>query len=158
MSGGGGWRGLMVKQRGARIPWVLGAQWTWPGATWQRDRLCPHRCSLLIWVWAVAAQAWKTSHYWIKARASLFMWARLSVTTFCSCIIPADTEWWAVIHHVCLQAKTSGLDDGDVYMSSYENRFRLFSSVEYEGQFYMTPLNFIESVTLNQPKSEWAAS
>lgn len=55
---------------------------------------------------------------------------------------------------VCLQARTYGLDDGDVYMSSYENRFRLFSSVEYEGQLYMTPLNFIESITLNEPKSE----
>ncbi|XP_033830154.2 calcium uptake protein 3, mitochondrial isoform X2 [Periophthalmus magnuspinnatus] len=38
-------------------------------------------------------------------------------------------------------------------MSSYENRFRLFSSIEYDGQLFMTPLNFIESVTLNEPKS-----
>lgn len=52
---------------------------------------------------------------------------------------------------VCLQTRTYGLDDGDAYMSSYENRFRLFSSVEYEGQLYMTPLNFIESVTLSEP-------
>uniref|UniRef100_A0A3Q1AI44 EF-hand domain-containing protein n=1 Tax=Amphiprion ocellaris TaxID=80972 RepID=A0A3Q1AI44_AMPOC len=50
--------------------------------------------------------------------------------------------------------RSLGLDDGDVYMSSYENRFRLFSSVECDGQLYMTPLNFIESVTLNEPKSE----
>ncbi|XP_008302681.1 calcium uptake protein 3, mitochondrial-like [Stegastes partitus] len=57
------------------------------------------------------------------------------------------------------KTKTFGLDDGDVYMSSYENRFRLFSSVEVEGQLYMTPLNFIESVTLNEPKSRrvWKA-
>ncbi|MEQ2167437.1 hypothetical protein GOODEAATRI_004218 [Goodea atripinnis] len=33
-------------------------------------------------------------------------------------------------------------------------QFRLFSSVECEGQLYMTPLNFIESVTLNEPRSE----
>nr|XP_020451178.1 calcium uptake protein 3, mitochondrial-like isoform X2 [Monopterus albus] len=51
------------------------------------------------------------------------------------------------------KVRTYGLDDGDVYMSSYENRFHLFSSVEYEGQLYMTPLNFIESVTLNEPRS-----
>ncbi|KAM3866513.1 calcium uptake protein 3, mitochondrial [Diretmus argenteus] len=38
-------------------------------------------------------------------------------------------------------------------MSSYESRFRLFSSVECEGQLYMTPLNFIQSVTLTEPKS-----
>lgn len=57
---------------------------------------------------------------------------------------------------VCVfsKAKTYGLDDGDVYMSSYENRFRLFSTVEHEGQLYMTPLNFIESISLNEPKSE----
>ncbi|XP_074504025.1 calcium uptake protein 3, mitochondrial isoform X2 [Sebastes fasciatus] len=51
------------------------------------------------------------------------------------------------------QGRTYGLDDGDVYMSSNENRFRLFSSVEHEGQLFMTPLNFIESVSVNEPKS-----
>ncbi|XP_036933346.1 calcium uptake protein 3, mitochondrial isoform X4 [Acanthopagrus latus] len=51
------------------------------------------------------------------------------------------------------KARSYGLDDGDVYMSSYENRFRLFSTVECDGQLYMTPLNFIESITLNEPKS-----
>ncbi|KAG1948997.1 calcium uptake protein 3, mitochondrial [Pimephales promelas] len=43
-------------------------------------------------------------------------------------------------------------DEGDVYMSSHEHRFRLFSSVEYEGQLYMTPRNFIESVTMSEPR------
>ncbi|KAJ3588175.1 hypothetical protein NHX12_011769, partial [Muraenolepis orangiensis] len=37
-------------------------------------------------------------------------------------------------------------------MSSYENRFRLFSSVEVEGQLYMTPRNFLESINLTEPK------
>uniref|UniRef100_A0A3Q3AU07 Mitochondrial calcium uptake family, member 3b n=1 Tax=Kryptolebias marmoratus TaxID=37003 RepID=A0A3Q3AU07_KRYMA len=55
---------------------------------------------------------------------------------------------------VCLQARSYDLDDRDIYMSSYENRFRLFSSLEHNGQLYMTPLNFIESVTLNEPRSE----
>ncbi|XP_062249798.1 calcium uptake protein 3, mitochondrial isoform X1 [Platichthys flesus] len=54
------------------------------------------------------------------------------------------------------KAKSYGLDVGDVYMSSSENRFRLFSSVEYDGQLYMTPLNFIESVTLSEPKGRKA--
>ncbi|XP_060771867.1 calcium uptake protein 3, mitochondrial [Neoarius graeffei] len=51
------------------------------------------------------------------------------------------------------------LEDGDVYMSSHEHRFRLFSSLEYEGQLYMTPQNFIESVTMSEPKSKkpWRA-
>ncbi|XP_075899592.1 calcium uptake protein 3, mitochondrial isoform X2 [Nelusetta ayraudi] len=51
------------------------------------------------------------------------------------------------------KARSYGLDDGDVYMSSYENRFRLFSSLQCEGQLYMTPLNFIQSITLNEHKS-----
>ncbi|KAI4897272.1 hypothetical protein NFI96_024631, partial [Prochilodus magdalenae] len=43
-------------------------------------------------------------------------------------------------------------DDEDMTMSAHEHRFRLFSSVEYEGQLYMTPLDFIESVTMSEPK------
>ncbi|XP_051784605.1 calcium uptake protein 3, mitochondrial-like isoform X2 [Erpetoichthys calabaricus] len=45
------------------------------------------------------------------------------------------------------------LEDSDVYISANEQRFRMFSSVEYEGQLYMTPQNFIESVTMDEPKS-----
>uniref|UniRef100_A0A8P4G5Y6 EF-hand domain-containing protein n=1 Tax=Dicentrarchus labrax TaxID=13489 RepID=A0A8P4G5Y6_DICLA len=39
-------------------------------------------------------------------------------------------------------------------MSSHEHRFRMFSSVEYEGQLYMTPQNFIESVTMSEPRNK----
>ncbi|KAK3523095.1 hypothetical protein QTP86_014399 [Hemibagrus guttatus] len=46
------------------------------------------------------------------------------------------------------------LEDGDVYMSSHEHHFRLFSSLEYGGQLYMTPQNFIESVTMSEPRSK----
>ncbi|XP_047013120.1 calcium uptake protein 3, mitochondrial isoform X3 [Ictalurus punctatus] len=50
-------------------------------------------------------------------------------------------------------------DDEDMPMSGHEHRFRLFSSVEYEGQLYMTPLDFIESVTMSEPKKKkfWQA-
>ncbi|XP_034147020.1 calcium uptake protein 3, mitochondrial isoform X3 [Esox lucius] len=51
------------------------------------------------------------------------------------------------------KAQPFDFEDGDVYMSSHEHRFRLFSSVEYEGQLYMTPQNFIESVTMK--KKPW---
>ncbi|XP_057187043.1 calcium uptake protein 3, mitochondrial isoform X2 [Triplophysa rosa] len=50
------------------------------------------------------------------------------------------------------KAHVFDFDDGDVYMSSHEHRFRLFSSVEYDGQLYMTPQNFIESVTMSEPR------
>ncbi|KAJ4944862.1 hypothetical protein JOQ06_013402 [Pogonophryne albipinna] len=43
------------------------------------------------------------------------------------------------------KARPFDLEEGDVYMSSHEHRFRMFSSVEYDGQLYMTPQNFIES-------------
>ncbi|XP_057699130.1 calcium uptake protein 3, mitochondrial isoform X4 [Corythoichthys intestinalis] len=45
-------------------------------------------------------------------------------------------------------------EEGEVHMSSLEHRFRMFSSVEYEGQLYMTPQNFIESVTMSEPRKK----
>ncbi|KAJ8269701.1 hypothetical protein COCON_G00123080 [Conger conger] len=50
------------------------------------------------------------------------------------------------------KARKFDFEDRDMFMSSQEHRFRLFSSVQYEGQLYMTPQNFIESVTMNEPK------
>ncbi|XP_063740416.1 calcium uptake protein 3, mitochondrial isoform X2 [Eleginops maclovinus] len=52
------------------------------------------------------------------------------------------------------KARLFDFEDGDVYMSSHEHRFRMFSSVEYDGQLYMTPQNFIESVTMSEPKNK----
>uniref|UniRef100_A0A8C1AAZ6 Mitochondrial calcium uptake family member 3 n=1 Tax=Cyprinus carpio carpio TaxID=630221 RepID=A0A8C1AAZ6_CYPCA len=57
-----------------------------------------------------------------------------------------------IAHHWFLQAPLFDFDESEVYMSSHEHRFRLFSSVEYEGQLYMTPQNFIESVTMSEPR------
>ncbi|KAM4584706.1 calcium uptake protein 3, mitochondrial isoform 5-T5 [Odontesthes bonariensis] len=52
------------------------------------------------------------------------------------------------------KARPFDFEDGDVYMSSHEYRFRMFSSVEYDGQLYMTPQNFIESVTMSEPRNK----
>ncbi|KAJ8416504.1 hypothetical protein AAFF_G00357920 [Aldrovandia affinis] len=52
------------------------------------------------------------------------------------------------------KARKCDFEDGEVSMSSQEQRFHLFSSVECEGQRYMTPQNFIESVTANKPKNK----
>ncbi|KAM3865220.1 calcium uptake protein 3, mitochondrial-like [Diretmus argenteus] len=52
------------------------------------------------------------------------------------------------------KARPFDFEDGDVYMTSHEHRFRMFSSVEYEGQLYMTPQNFIESVTMSEPRNK----
>ncbi|XP_039521591.1 calcium uptake protein 3, mitochondrial isoform X3 [Pimephales promelas] len=51
------------------------------------------------------------------------------------------------------QASVSA-EDEEVFMSAHEHRFRLFSSLEYDGQLYMTPLDFIESVTMSEPKKK----
>ncbi|XP_035989995.1 calcium uptake protein 3, mitochondrial isoform X4 [Fundulus heteroclitus] len=52
------------------------------------------------------------------------------------------------------KARPFDFENGDVHMSSHEHRFRMFSSVEYEGQLYMTPQNFIESVTMSEPRNK----
>ncbi|XP_060686579.1 calcium uptake protein 3, mitochondrial-like isoform X3 [Hemiscyllium ocellatum] len=46
----------------------------------------------------------------------------------------------------------SDIEDVELYVSSQEQRFRLFTSLEYEGQLYMTPRDFIESVTTDEPR------
>uniref|UniRef100_A0A672Q9U7 Mitochondrial calcium uptake family member 3 n=1 Tax=Sinocyclocheilus grahami TaxID=75366 RepID=A0A672Q9U7_SINGR len=51
------------------------------------------------------------------------------------------------------KASASG-EDEEVSMSAHEHRFRLFSSLEYDGQLYMTPLDFIESVTMSESKKK----
>ncbi|TSP25394.1 Calcium uptake protein 3, mitochondrial [Bagarius yarrelli] len=76
------------------------------------------------------------------------------------CLIKTDTT--RMIHAVPVvfageKTKISAAED--MTMSAHEHRFRLFSSVEYEGQLYMTPLDFIESVTMSEPKKKkfWRA-
>ncbi|XP_016301946.1 calcium uptake protein 3, mitochondrial-like isoform X3 [Sinocyclocheilus anshuiensis] len=49
---------------------------------------------------------------------------------------------------------SASAQDEEVSMSAHEHRFRLFSSLEYDGQLYMTPLDFIESVTMSEPKKK----
>ncbi|XP_078534272.1 calcium uptake protein 3, mitochondrial isoform X5 [Lissotriton helveticus] len=45
------------------------------------------------------------------------------------------------------------IEDLDIYATSREQRFRMFASFEYEGQLYMTPRDFLESVTTDEPRS-----
>ncbi|XP_053314803.1 calcium uptake protein 3, mitochondrial isoform X9 [Spea bombifrons] len=47
----------------------------------------------------------------------------------------------------------SDMEDLDMYASSREQRFRIFASLECEGQLYMTPKDFLESVTTDEPRS-----
>ncbi|XP_067890899.1 calcium uptake protein 3, mitochondrial isoform X2 [Heterodontus francisci] len=46
----------------------------------------------------------------------------------------------------------SDIEGVERYVSSQEQRFRLFTSMEHEGQLYMTPRDFIESVTTDEPR------
>ncbi|KAF5922401.1 hypothetical protein HPG69_009444 [Diceros bicornis minor] len=44
------------------------------------------------------------------------------------------------------------IEDLDLYATSREKRFRLFASIECEGQLFMTPYDFILAVTTDEPK------
>nr|XP_056711055.1 calcium uptake protein 3, mitochondrial [Euleptes europaea] len=43
-------------------------------------------------------------------------------------------------------------EDLGLYATSREQRFRVFASLEFEGQMFMTPHDFIQSVTNDEPK------
>ncbi|XP_055143301.1 calcium uptake protein 3, mitochondrial isoform X7 [Symphalangus syndactylus] len=47
-------------------------------------------------------------------------------------------------------------EDLDLYATSRERRFRLFASIECEGQLFMTPYDFILAVTTDEPKEPHA--
>ncbi|KAG8592281.1 hypothetical protein GDO81_000448 [Engystomops pustulosus] len=47
----------------------------------------------------------------------------------------------------------SDFEDLDMFASSREQRFRVFASLEFEGQLYMTPRDFLESVSTDEPRS-----
>ncbi|NXU47903.1 MICU3 protein, partial [Turnix velox] len=44
------------------------------------------------------------------------------------------------------------LEDLHLYATPREQRFRKFASLEFEGQLYMTPYDFIQAVTSDEPK------
>nr|XP_044997313.1 calcium uptake protein 3, mitochondrial isoform X3 [Jaculus jaculus] len=44
------------------------------------------------------------------------------------------------------------IEDLDLYATSRERRFRLFASIECDGQLFMTPYDFILAVTTDEPK------
>uniref|UniRef100_A0A8D0V2T0 EF-hand domain-containing protein n=1 Tax=Sus scrofa TaxID=9823 RepID=A0A8D0V2T0_PIG len=44
------------------------------------------------------------------------------------------------------------IEDLDLYATSRERRFRLFASIECEGQLFMTPYDFILAITTDEPK------
>lgn len=46
----------------------------------------------------------------------------------------------------------SDLEDLHLYVTLWEQRFRRFASLEFEGQLYMTPYDFIQAVTNDEPK------
>ncbi|XP_073439708.1 calcium uptake protein 3, mitochondrial isoform X3 [Dendrobates tinctorius] len=50
-------------------------------------------------------------------------------------------------------SEKSDFEDLDMFASSREQRFRVFASLEFEGQLYMTPRDFLESVTTDEPRN-----
>ncbi|XP_078254071.1 calcium uptake protein 3, mitochondrial isoform X6 [Rhinoraja longicauda] len=78
----------------------------------------------------------------------------------------AGSRWWALplplpsVDVPVVKAKgrakntieETDFEDVELYVSSQEQRFRLFTSLEYDGQLFMTPQDFIESVTSDEPR------
>ncbi|XP_056414726.1 calcium uptake protein 3, mitochondrial isoform X2 [Hyla sarda] len=50
-------------------------------------------------------------------------------------------------------AENPDYEDLDMFASSREQRFRVFASLEFEGQLYMTPRDFLDSVTTDEPRN-----
>ncbi|XP_075716223.1 calcium uptake protein 3, mitochondrial isoform X4 [Rhinoderma darwinii] len=50
-------------------------------------------------------------------------------------------------------AENTEFEDLDMFASSREQRFRVFASLEFEGQLYMTPGDFLQSVTTDEPRN-----
>uniref|UniRef100_A0A674H578 Calcium uptake protein 2, mitochondrial n=1 Tax=Taeniopygia guttata TaxID=59729 RepID=A0A674H578_TAEGU len=53
---------------------------------------------------------------------------------------------------VTVTENRSDLEDLHLYATPREQRFRMFASLEFEGQLYMTPHDFIQAVTSDEPK------
>ncbi|XP_077638969.1 calcium uptake protein 3, mitochondrial isoform X3 [Lonchura striata] len=53
---------------------------------------------------------------------------------------------------VTVTQNRSDLEDLHLYATPREQRFRMFASLEFEGQLYMTPHDFIQAVTSDEPK------
>ncbi|XP_058276627.1 calcium uptake protein 3, mitochondrial isoform X2 [Hirundo rustica] len=53
---------------------------------------------------------------------------------------------------VTVTENRSDLEDLHLYATPREQRFRRFASLEFEGQLYMTPYDFIQAVTSDEPK------
>lgn len=57
-------------------------------------------------------------------------------------------------HFVFLQKEEDAFVAKAVKLTSRERRFIKFSSVQYDGQLYMTPQDFLESVVEQEPRRE----
>ncbi|XP_075412877.1 calcium uptake protein 3, mitochondrial isoform X2 [Tenrec ecaudatus] len=58
----------------------------------------------------------------------------------------------AAAKETTVSAGRADIEDLDLYATSRERRFRLFASVECDGQLFMTPSDFILAVTTDEPK------
>ena len=60
-----------------------------------------------------------------------------------------------IIFFFCLYTQKDEDYVGAVKLTSRERRFIKFASVEYDGQLYMTPQDFLESVVEQEPRREY---
>lgn len=61
-------------------------------------------------------------------------------------------DWNCVLLSLKVTENRSDFEDLHLYATPREQRFRRFASLEFEGQLYMTPYDFIQAVTSDEPK------
>ncbi|XP_069780678.1 calcium uptake protein 3, mitochondrial isoform X2 [Narcine bancroftii] len=105
-----------------------------------RRRLC-----VAVACGAAAAAAASWCYYEAESQAGRRRWAFLSDELRIP-VVKAKGKAKRAIEEI-------DFEDVELYVSSQEQRFRLFASLEYEGQLFMTPRDFIESVTTDKPRN-----
>ncbi|XP_048478206.1 calcium uptake protein 3, mitochondrial isoform X4 [Plutella xylostella] len=86
-----------------------------------------------------------------------FQYQYKNVLTTCACVFGGGVLYYAANRYgkentvFALKTKTDELAKS-VKLTSRERRFIKFSSVEYGGQLYMTPQDFLESVVEQEPR------
>ncbi|XP_028815764.1 calcium uptake protein 3, mitochondrial isoform X2 [Denticeps clupeoides] len=82
----------------------------------------------------------------------------LSVTRRGVAQVAAAAAGVAVVAVLGRPRATRAQDDAEEHLSAHEERFQAFGSVVCEGQIYMTPLDFLESVASTGTKTHLPAS
>ncbi|XP_009333472.1 PREDICTED: calcium uptake protein 3, mitochondrial [Pygoscelis adeliae] len=150
--GGGGWR-RRSRSRGCRAEVTLCGAGPWPGRRGSLRGQVPRETRAEAG--ACHPSSIRREELSLKRRGGQQALARLRCASGCH-LLPNN------LHMACesilrvvlgpVTENRSDLEDLHLYATPREQRFRRFASLEFEGQLYMTPYDFIQAVTNDEPK------